>query len=137
MANANEASQMFADQLSNSAGQSGLLFIIATSSDRPDKGARKLIRSHVLRGRHRSQRRRRLPSWIKNGDNGIVELEADEAYPTRLGPVPGRVGSDFSLTRFPEAMKPYMVQDVVNCTHNALSLESNLRPIVWLIVVQY
>jgi len=95
------------------ANPAGFQFIVSTSSRRPDKGDRKLIKSHIIRARHKAKTPRELPAWLSStaalttGDNLYQSLSAAS--------VPKRVGSDLSLFQFPEVMKPYMLQDLVKC----------------------
>lgn len=72
-------------------------FIVSTSLERPDAEARKLIRSHVMRGKNRwtkaSHKHRSLGSWI-NGDHDPTceELQhlRDTSNPDSLVPYTAR-----------------------------------------------
>lgn len=96
-------------------GNGGLQFIISTDNVKPDGDARKLIRSHVMKGKntrsrqdgHRNERPRPKPATAKPGpphqvpsvgDSQLEEGDNQIAFtaPPRRASVPARVGTEMS-----------------------------------------
>jgi len=107
-----------ASKVKMAANPAGFQFIVSTSSRRPDKGDRKLIKSHIIRGRHKAKTPRELPAWLSSTD--ALTTGDNVCHALSAASVPKRVGSDLSLVQFPEFMKPYMLQDIVKCKHTLL-----------------
>lgn len=107
-------------------------FIVSCSTDKPDSATRKLIRSHVMRGKKQNRLRpskRQLQLLEKE------KCKAKSAYPAShvevipvgteelqlelmchyAAPTPHRVGSDFSFVEFAADVEPEMVFNVMKC----------------------
>ncbi|KAI1142847.1 hypothetical protein F5Y05DRAFT_408296 [Hypoxylon sp. FL0543] len=90
-------------------------FIVSTGTDKPNPELRKLIRSHVMKGKNRGRVLR--PKHKIVADSGSIEDPNDTScssddLPTDISLVPAhpsiiprRVGSDVSLTRFADAIE--------------------------------
>ncbi|KAH7131243.1 hypothetical protein EDB81DRAFT_696556 [Dactylonectria macrodidyma] len=94
--------------------QQSFKFITGNPSQKRNRNRQREIKSHV--GREIASRRRnaqpRLQSWllINRGDESMPQQLRTELVSST--PIPPRVGSEFSWVQFPEAMKPYMLQDL-------------------------
>ena len=86
-----------------------LQFVAETSPHRPSQKNKKLIKSHVSRGRLRRKDDSNFKSWILRRNGKLTSM--DNCYSS----IPSRVGSDLSLISFPEVLKPYMQEDIVRC----------------------
>lgn len=98
-----------------------LSFISASTAEKADPATRKLIRSHVMRGRKRK-------NGVRNKDQGKVNLQITAARPKAMQVkleevlqgytplVPNRIGSDFSFIDFPDEIEPSIV---FNITHSS------------------
>ncbi|KUJ15199.1 uncharacterized protein LY89DRAFT_106229 [Mollisia scopiformis] len=87
-------------------------FIVSTSSDRTNSAARRLIRSHVMRGKNR----RKSPSssmktgaWLNSGTCSDEELVSAQRECILSGPGLGFFGSGLRLIPFADDMQPYML----------------------------
>ncbi|KAJ9149317.1 Fungal specific transcription factor domain-containing protein [Pleurostoma richardsiae] len=88
-------------------------FINSTSQGPSDPEARKRIRSHVMQGKNRRRPRPAMPSWMSGDYGRHLPVDASEPAGTALS-APRTVGTDLSLTIFPDRMEPYMVKDIVD-----------------------
>ncbi|CAM1505951.1 Fc.00g115880.m01.CDS01 [Cosmosporella sp. VM-42] len=84
-----------------------LEFIVETAPHRPSGKNKRLIRSHVSRGRLRRKDASDFKSWILQKDGKLMAIGVD------YNSIPSRVGSDLSLINFPEVLKPYMQEDII------------------------
>jgi hypothetical protein len=118
-------------------------FIVSSSADKADPATRRLIRSHVMRGKkqnrvrpskrqleaekRREMRKSAAASHVVRAAG--VPLSADEELRVELvsryaAPVPRRVGSDFSFVEFADEVETEMVLNVMRCP----SLPSSPNP---------
>jgi len=102
-------------------------FIVNTSLDKPDAATQRLIRSHVMRGKNR--RNKRIPGLFITDGRTHERREASEAgssnaaaASSRLGPLTRLAGSNFALTRFASDMEPYMLDLVFKCMPDRLQV---------------
>jgi hypothetical protein len=89
--------------------------IVTTSSEGVDPITRKKIRSHVMRGKNRKQRKPRdaatLGSWI----NGPDHLDHSEQRDVG-SKIPRSMGHDLTHITFAVKMQPGMVELTFKCT---------------------
>ncbi|KAL2373783.1 hypothetical protein BDBG_02104 [Blastomyces gilchristii SLH14081] len=85
-----------------SAGQNCIPFIVSTTLDKPDSKTRKLIRSHVMRGKNTRKSRRNRES-LRN-----LESEDDDELACVLA-TPRMIASELSLFSYGVELKPYML----------------------------
>ncbi|OIW23333.1 hypothetical protein CONLIGDRAFT_625094 [Coniochaeta ligniaria NRRL 30616] len=102
-------------------------FIVSRSADKADAATRKLIRSHVMRGKKQNRLRpskRQLQLLQKEQEQcnpakrvGAVPVGAEELQLELIcryaAPIPRRVGSDFSFVEFADDIEPEMVVNVI------------------------
>lgn len=111
-------------RLDESTGSSGslarMLFIVSSNVEKVDPATRKLIRSHVMRGKKQKKGRpnedKRTTSWaamIGRGQAAPVKLE--EGIKAYVPLLPGRVGSDLSFVEFADEIEPSMVLNILKC----------------------
>ncbi|KAF7535772.1 hypothetical protein G7Z17_g13151 [Cylindrodendrum hubeiense] len=98
---------------SGSSNPEGFKFIISTPSQRRSHDHQRLVRSHVTRGRGRRKGYRPLPSWMNKGVDEPPQPNQQQGPSNCLIPSPTRVGSELDWVRLPEAMKPYMLQNII------------------------
>lgn len=84
-------------------------FIVNPSPGQKNPKTAKLIKSHVSRTRDRRKKHPDMKSWIQRQDGSLVNAPLVEHK------IPERVGSDFSLLDFPEALQAYMREDLTHC----------------------
>lgn len=102
-------------------------FIVSRSADKADAATRKLIRSHVMRGKKQNR--------LRPSKRQLQLLEKEQSRPARhvrvvpvgteelqlelichyAAPIPRRVGSDFSFVEFADDIEPEMVVNVMKC----------------------
>lgn len=97
-----------------------LPFIVSTDTRNVDAGTRKLIRSHVMRGKNKGKTPMKT---IKSTDCTHIQLRAD--YPvvscaiTELGmieaSIPRPIGSEIASIRFADTAEPALIADVLSC----------------------
>ncbi len=98
----------------SSSSSGGMPFIVSSNAEKADPATRKLIRSHVMRGKKRKRERpdRNRPAIgcgaiVGRAEDARIRLEdVIEAY-TPL--VPDRVGSDLSFVEFAEEIEVSML----------------------------
>jgi hypothetical protein len=93
-------------------------FIITSNMQKADHATRKLIRSHVMRGKKQKRGRRDkgqqkaggkiMPGRIQAGR--VKPEEVIEMYTPML---PGRVGSDLSVIEFAAEIEPSTLQNMI------------------------
>lgn len=98
-------------------------FIITTSLDKPDRQTRKLIRSHVMRGKNTRKIRRAREAELRS----TAVVPPSEPWPTAGGKewvltTPRKVASELSLFNYMIEMKPYMLNLLFQGRHRAHSL---------------
>lgn len=93
------------------------IFIITTSVDEPNAAARKLIRSHVMRGKNTKtvvSSNLKPGAWI-NRDGAEETLEHVEKVKTASGPRIEFAGSGLCTFRFADGVQPYMADLIFKC----------------------
>lgn len=87
-------------------------FIISSSMEKAGPATRKLIRSHVMRGRKqkgvRPEKGRRKTGGARLGDTQITRVGMEEVIDRYTPQIPGRVGSDVSFIEFSGDVEPSM-----------------------------
>ncbi|CZR59936.1 uncharacterized protein PAC_09831 [Phialocephala subalpina] len=90
-----------------------LEFIVSSSLDKPGANARKLIRSHVMRGKNQRKRpadRPKLRSWIyQERARNYNSPQNSAAVSRQYTPLPMQIGCDFPVTQFACDMPSYAV----------------------------
>jgi hypothetical protein len=100
-------------------GSLGMMpFIIPSNVEKADPATRKLIRSHVMRGKKQKRGRRDKGQQTTSGKTmpgrtqaGRVKLE--EVLKTYTPILPGRIGSDLSVVEFAAEIEPSMLQNMI------------------------
>ncbi|KAJ3550273.1 hypothetical protein NM208_g66 [Fusarium decemcellulare] len=92
-------------------------FIVLCSVDKADPATRKLIRSHVMRGKKKKKRRPKEVSESSKGDQlvGYTEIEhpgLDEVIQMYTPQVPTRIGGDLSFIDFAEDIEFSMLLNI-------------------------
>ncbi|KIX03867.1 uncharacterized protein Z518_07420 [Rhinocladiella mackenziei CBS 650.93] len=83
-------------------------FIVTTPARQSVEEKRKLIRSHVMRGKNRKKRPLRPPSWIGGGKvNDAVNIRRQNVLST-----PAKVGGELSFTAFSAEMGSDMLETI-------------------------
>lgn len=93
-------------------------FIISSNVEKADPATRKLIRSHVMRGkkqkRGRPDKGQRTTSWgTMAGRTHSVRIKLEEVIEMYTPLVPGRVGSDLSFVEFADEIEPSMLLNMI------------------------
>lgn len=94
-------------------------FIVSNSLDEPGAEARKLIRSHVMRGKN--QRKRSTDTspprpWINQEcARSFSSSQNSAVFSCQHTPLPMQIGSDFSINQFACDMPSYAVDLVFKC----------------------
>ena len=87
-------------------------FIISSSVENADPATRKLIRSHVMRGKKkkvvRPQKGKRKTGGGRVGGTQITRVRMEEVIDMYTPQIPGRVGSDLSFIEFSAELEPSM-----------------------------
>ncbi|KAK9771095.1 putative Transcription factor domain-containing protein [Seiridium cardinale] len=83
-------------------------FIISNPAKGSNDEERKLIRSHVMRGKNRKKIPPRPSSWI----NGRADCHEGDLWKNRLSYAPTKVGGEFSLTPFSAEMTPRTLETI-------------------------
>jgi hypothetical protein len=83
-------------------------FIVITPQRQSVENRRKLIRSHVMRGRNRKKRPAKPPSWI-NGNEAKAKFDATQENAVVI---PAKVGGEFSLAAIPAEISPDMLEPI-------------------------
>lgn len=112
-------------QAGGSSGPSAnMLFIVSSNTEKVEPATRKLIRSHVMRGkkqkRARPEKDRRTTSW-HNWVSVVCRAQAapvkiEDAIKAYAPLIPGRVGSDLSFVEFADAIEPSVVLNMIKCS---------------------
>ncbi|KAJ8097215.1 hypothetical protein POJ06DRAFT_228601 [Lipomyces tetrasporus] len=89
-------------------------FIISSNVEKADPATRKLIRSHVMRGKKQKRGRpdngQRTTSWgTMAGRTQAARVKLEEVMEMYTPLVPGRVGSDLSFIEFADEIEPSML----------------------------
>ena len=97
-----------------------MLFIISSNVEKVDPATRKLIRSHVMRGKRQKRGRtdedKRTTSWATMaGRTQAVPVKLEEVIKAYAPLVPGRVGSDLSFVEFADEIEPSVVLNMTKC----------------------
>jgi hypothetical protein len=103
-------------------GPSGLSarmpFIITSNMEKSDPATRKLIRSHVMRGK--KQKRGRRDKGQQTADGRIMpdriqagRVKPEEVIETYTPMLPGRIGSDLSVLEFAAEIEPLTLQNMI------------------------
>lgn len=100
-------------------------FIVSTGTKKPDPELRKLIRSHVMKGKNRGRILR--PKYKIIADSGSI-VDPKDTIPSsddvstdnspvsaRLVTIPRKVGSDISLTRFADTIEDSTASVIIQC----------------------
>ncbi|KAI8962997.1 hypothetical protein F5Y11DRAFT_173086 [Daldinia sp. FL1419] len=99
-------------------------FIINTPSKRSIGEDRKIIRSHVMRGKNRKRLPSRPTSWINS-----TQLKHSDGVNTRNStPVPPKVGGELSFIRFPGEIDSAVFGNIWKLKDGMHPLELNLAP---------
>jgi hypothetical protein len=101
-------------------------FIISTSHEKLSPAARKLIRSHVMRGKNR---RKIAGSEVKFGtwiNSGPEELEAAQECNELSYPRRDISGSGLSTLPYADLMQPYMYDLILICKPSPYNPSPNL-----------
>jgi hypothetical protein len=101
-----------------SRGSSRMPFIISSNVEKADPATRKLIRSHVMRGkkqkRGRPDKGQRTTSWGKmTGRTPVTRVKLEEVIEMYMPIVPDRVGSDLSFVEFADEIEPLMLLNII------------------------
>ncbi|KAF8849032.1 hypothetical protein BDZ45DRAFT_773889 [Acephala macrosclerotiorum] len=94
----------------NSTGSTNI-FIVSTSLDEPNTAARKLIRSHVMRGKNAKKvasSHLKPGAWINRDGGAEGDLVRTEEVSTLSGPRMEFTGSGLSTFQFADDVQPYM-----------------------------
>ncbi|KAJ3454690.1 hypothetical protein MRS44_013290 [Fusarium solani] len=92
-------------------------FIVSSSVDKADPATRKLIRSHVMRGK---KKRKRYPEKVSHGPKGgkltsctqVERINLDEVIQTYTPQIPTRIGGDLSFIDFAEDIEFSMLLNI-------------------------
>ncbi|KAL1849890.1 hypothetical protein VTK73DRAFT_9792 [Phialemonium thermophilum] len=125
-------------------GRPNVQFIVATSTQKADPETRRLIRSHVMRGRNRGR-----PGRSNVPDPSSTDIDAPSHSPRDDQPdgartggsestlvgicqsmIPPRVGTDISLTRFADDIAPSSFGDILKFSFIAKKVLFPLQPCV-------
>ncbi|KAI0380590.1 hypothetical protein F5Y04DRAFT_257035 [Hypomontagnella monticulosa] len=97
-------------------------FIVTTPADQSVEANRRLIRSHVMRGKNRKKLPPKPPSWI----NGIQGYEEDHMNRGHSFPIPNKVGGELSLTHFSSKISPATFDAIRKLKHAMSPLDVGL-----------
>ena len=97
----------------------GLPFIVSLNSEKADVATRKLIRSHVMRGK--KQRKLARPDRAKKDTrcqrvcprSQPVQAQLAEIFGMYTSVLPNRVGSDLSFVKLTDGVEPYILLNVI------------------------
>jgi len=107
------------DVTGGSSGSSARMpFIITSNAEKADPATRKLIRSHVMRGKKQKKARRDKGQQTTGGRTMPVRTQAgrvklEEVIETYTPIPPGRVGSDLSVVEFAAEIEPSILQNMI------------------------
>lgn len=92
-------------------------FIVSSNVEKVDPATRKLIRSHVMRGKKQKRGRPKMDGQTTSrvavpGRTRVGRVKLEEVIEMYTSPVPGRIGSDFSFVELPDGIEPLMVLSV-------------------------
>ncbi|KAH6713427.1 hypothetical protein BKA61DRAFT_484186 [Leptodontidium sp. MPI-SDFR-AT-0119] len=83
-------------------------FIVSSNIEKVDPVTRKLIRSHVMRGK--KQREKKIPAQTLAGRRPLpAAVELRDLVETCAAAIPGRVGSDLSFIEFSDQVEPSLL----------------------------
>jgi hypothetical protein len=95
----------------------GFHFIVSTTDSPVDKEDRRAIRSHTTKAQGKRRKNVKLQSWISPSSSlGTVKQLTSQKLSNLSGPIPDRVGGDFSALQLPLGIEPVMIQDLVQRT---------------------
>lgn len=92
-------------------------FIVSSNVEKADPATRKLIRSHVMRGKKKKRghpdKDQQAPSWgaVTSHTQG-ARLKLEEVIEGYTPLLPGRVGSDLSFVEFTDTIEPSMLLNI-------------------------
>jgi hypothetical protein len=94
------------------------LFIVSSNADKADPVTRKLIRSHVMRGKKKQKdpldkAQRTVKSKSKADLNPAERVKLEELVEMYASHFPGRIGSDLSFVEFADEMDPSILLNMV------------------------
>ena len=92
-----------------------LPFIISTDKEKADPETRKLIRSHVMRGKNRVKPKRKRRSVPQMGASEVEALIANG--PMWSSSIPRLLCSKLSGIRFADEVEPDLIADAFSCEH--------------------
>jgi hypothetical protein len=97
-----------------------MLFIVSSNLEKVDSATRKLIRSHVMRGKkrekgHPDKDHRTMSQATMTGRIQVAPVSLEEVIQTYAPLVPGRVGSDLSFVEFADEVEPSMLLKMTKC----------------------
>jgi hypothetical protein len=107
------------DEARGSSGSSARMpFIITSNMEKADPATRKLIRSHVMRGKKQKRGRRDKGQQTTGGRTMSGRVQAERVKPEEViemyTPIlPGRVGSDLSVVEFAAEIEPSILQNMI------------------------
>jgi uncharacterized protein YajQ (UPF0234 family) len=90
--------------------QTGMPFIVSSNVDGVDQATRKLIRSHVMRGK--KPKKHRVRAQIDHGSTNTTEkarLKLQDVIDMHTVLQPGRVGTHMYFVDYPKEMEPSML----------------------------
>jgi hypothetical protein len=90
-------------------------FIVSTDKREVDPETRKLIRSHVMRGKNRIKIRQKPRPPAKEDKLKEIQSLVTNGGPNFLSTIPGLRCSDLSTVRFAEDVEPASIADVLSC----------------------
>jgi len=98
----------------SSSSSTRMLFIVSSNVEKADPATRKLIRSHVMRGKKQKGSRRdknqRTTSWTTMaGSTQAAPVKLEEVIKMYALLIPGRVGSDLSFIEFADDVESSML----------------------------
>lgn len=95
--------------------QAGMPFIVSSNVDGVDQATRKLIRSHVMRGK--KQKKHLLRAQTDHGFTNTtqkVQLKLHEVIDMHMLLQPGRVGTYMYFVDYPSEMEPSMLMKMAH-----------------------
>ena len=93
----------------------GFHFIVSTTDSPVDKEDRRAIRSHTTKAQGKRRKNVKLQSWI-SPSSSLGTVKPSQKLSNLSGPIPDRVGGDFSALQLPLGIEPVMIQDLVQRT---------------------
>ncbi|KAH6898233.1 hypothetical protein B0T10DRAFT_102124 [Thelonectria olida] len=103
------------------------LFIVSSNAEKADPITRKLIRSHVMRGKKKQKGRldkdrRTARSKARAGIDPAARVNLEEVVEMYTSRMPGRVGSDLSFIEFADEMEQSILLSMVKVSTVAMKV---------------